>query len=693
MKYPFVKQKDLKDCGCCCLLMITRYFGGSVSLEYLRELTNTTKNGVSAFDLIEGSKKLGFSAYGVKGDITELNKKNTPCIAHVIINKSYQHFIVIYNIDHKNKTLTIADPNYKKIKKMSFEEFNKISTKTFIILTPYKKIMYVEKNKKFDKFFLNILINHKKSLFIMFFLSIIIAFSQIFLSFEFKIFLEYVINYCTIYNLLLLGLIFLSIVLLKEISSFHRNNLTNKLNHLLDKSMFNEVYNHILSLPYLYYKNRTTGEIISRLNDLTNVRNVISKFIISLLFDLVLLIISITFLFILSSKLALVIVVAILLLIMTILIFNSSLEEKITNAKEDGSKLNSFLVETIDGIETIKNQNAVSFIKKKFLIKNSLFNKNSYIYNRIFILEEFIKNLIVTLCDLAILIYGSYLCVSNQLDLATLITFITLTSYVFSPISSITDLILSIKEAKVSFNRIRELYEVDEEKNNSKSSDNNKINNIKISNLVYSYNNTYNLIKNVNMEINSGNKILIYGDSGTGKSTLAKIITGNLKTNNKSIYINDKDINKYSKDYLNRKICYISNSDKLFTTSIYNNIVMDKENLNNLDNILKICQVDEFVLDMPLAYDMLVEENGFNLSGGQKQRILLARSLLKDADIYILDETLNQVDISKERKILKDIFNYYKDKTFIYISHRFNNNDLFDKKYCIRDGVCVNESI
>ena len=80
---------------------------------------------------------------------------------------------------------------------------------------------------------------------------------------------------------------------------------------------------------------------------------------------------------------------------------------------------------------------------------------------------------------------------------------------------------------------------------------------------------------------------------------------------------------------------------------------MDKENLNNLDNVLKICQVDEFVLDMPLAYDMLVEENGFNLSGGQKQRILLARSLLKDADIYILDETLNQVDISKERKILK----------------------------------------
>ena len=143
MKYPLVRQKDLKDCGVCCLLMITRYFGGSVSLEYLREVTNTTRNGVSALDLIEGSKKIGFTSFGVNGDISNLKIENTPCIAHVIINKSYEHFIVIYKIDYKRKKLLIADPNNNKLIKMSFDDFRKISSNNYILLKPLKKKRYL----------------------------------------------------------------------------------------------------------------------------------------------------------------------------------------------------------------------------------------------------------------------------------------------------------------------------------------------------------------------------------------------------------------------------------------------------------------------------------------------------------------------------------------------------------------------
>ena len=94
-----------------------------------------------------------------------------------------------------------------------------------------------------------------------------------------------------------------------------------------------------------------------------------------------------------------------------------------------------------------------------------------------------------------------------------------------------------------------------------------------------------------------------------------------------------------------------------------------------------------------MAYDTLLEENGFNLSGGQRQRIILARALLKKANIYILDESLNEVDIKKERQILQNIFNTYKDKTFIIISHRFHNQDLFNKKYRIDQGVSYEESV
>ena len=320
MKYPFTKQRDLKDCGVCCLSMITRYYGGGVSLEYLREITNTTRSGVTAFDLIEGSKKIGFSAYGVKGNINDL--EFTPCIAHVINKKSYEHFIVIYKIDHKKKKLYIADPSNNHVIKISFDEFNKISSNVFILLKPNKPIQYVSKNKKFDDLCFSLLKDNISFILKLFIISFVITFLQIVLSFEFKVLSEYVVAYKTPYNLLLLSLLFIGIVLLKELTNLKRNNLSNKLNHLLDRNLFIEVYNHLLSLPYLYYKNRTTGEIVSRINDLESIRNIISKFFITLFFDLLLLFGTIFILYVLSSKLLIIIIISLIILSLLIFIFN-----------------------------------------------------------------------------------------------------------------------------------------------------------------------------------------------------------------------------------------------------------------------------------------------------------------------------------------------------------------------------------
>lgn len=695
MKYPFEKQKDLKDCGVCCLLMLTRYYGGDVSKEYLREITNTTKEGVSAYDLIEGAKNLGFDSYGVNGDIKELKIENTPCIAHVIYKKRYPHFIVIYKTNKRKRFLLVADPNDNHIKKLSYEEFNKISTKNYIILTPRKKIMFTEKNDCLKKLILNTVITNRKHLIKIIILSIIISIVQIILSFDFKILTEYVISYNTTYNLLLISLLFISFIFIKELSNYNRNRLMNTINHEFDKSLFLNVYNHLLSLPYLYYKNRTTGEIVSRMDDLISIRDVISKFVVTTVIDLFLLISSLICLFILNAALFIIVIVSLFLLFLFMILFNNSLENRINKTKQYGSKLNSYLVETIGGIETIRNQNIVSYIKKKFLLKYCIYNKNSYKYNNLFINLDFIKNIIIGMSNLLLLIIGSYLVTSHNIDVTLLITFITITSYVYTPVENITNLLLSLKDAKISFNRIHELFEIEEEKDNSFKDKNDFLTgDIKLDDLKYSYNNRDIFLKNVNLNIENTSKTLIYGKSGSGKSTIAKIMAGILKIPNKYLYYNNRDINKYSSNTIRKDICYISNNETLFTDSIYNNIVLDKE-LSDKDffEVSKLCMVDEFVDLKPLAYDTLIEENGFNLSGGEKQRILLARALLKDANVYILDEALNQVDIKRERKILNDIFNKYPNKTFIYISHRFHNEDLFDKKYRIEDGISYEEFI
>jgi len=692
MKYPFEKQIDLKDCGVCCLSMITRYYGGGVSREYLRQITNTTKDGVSAYSLIEGAKTLGFSSYGVSGTFTDITNDNLPCIAHVIINKNLKHFIVIYKIDKKKKNLLIADPAKKGLTKISFDEFKQITSNKFILLKPQKKIKYIEKNLLLKKLLINYLYHNTNHIFFLFLLSFIITLFNILSSFQFKFLIELVIEYNNINNLPFLSLLFLFIIFIKEVCSLIRNKIINNINHRLDKLLFSNVYNHILSLPYLYYKNRTTGEVVSRMEDLSSIRNVISKLLVTVILDSVLALFTLLTLFFISNKLTIILVIILSLILTITFIFRPLLEDRIIKSKEEAAKLNSFLIETINGIETIKNQNILEFIKNNFLLKYCKYNKNSYDYNNIFIIEQFIRDIIDELGTLIIMIFGCILVLNNKLNIASLITYITLMNYLLDPIKNIIDLDLSYKDAKTSFIRIKELYEIEEEKDTNKYSNKTITGNIISNNLMYSYNGKDLFLKDINLNIKSGDRVLIYGSSGSGKSTLAKILSKELDVKNKKLFYDDKDINNYNLSTIRKDICYISQQETLFTDSIYQNIVLDKiVDYDDFLNITQLCMVNEFTEKNILAYDMLLEENGFNLSGGQRQRVILARSMLKNANIYIFDESLNEVDINKERKILENLFKVYKDKTFIIISHRFHNQDLFNKKYRIENGVSYEE--
>lgn len=145
-KYPFLKQEGIKDCGATCLSMIIEYYKGFVNIEKLRELTKTTRTGTTAYDLVEAAKKLGFNSYGIECDLDNINvdKLYLPAIAHVIIDRSYHHFVVIYEINFSKKQLIIADPA-SKLKKMTFEEFKKIFTNKLLIMYPIRNIDKEEK--------------------------------------------------------------------------------------------------------------------------------------------------------------------------------------------------------------------------------------------------------------------------------------------------------------------------------------------------------------------------------------------------------------------------------------------------------------------------------------------------------------------------------------------------------------------
>ena len=672
-KYPFSKQESLKDCGPTSLQMIIKYYGGYTSLERLRNLMKTDKTGTNAYNLIEAAKTLGFEAYGVKSSLEQLNKNNLilPAIAHVIINNSYEHYVVIYDINYKKKKIILADPA-SRIYTTSFEEFNKIWSGVLILLYPKEKLEIEKKSNIFKLVFL-MMKENKKNYISIFLMSFLILLFTIFFSFYFQFLIDNIYHKTVLIQIFI---VFISLSLLKSLTSLFRNEIVLILKQKIDFSLTLGVIKQIINLPYQYYKTRSTGDVVSRINDLENIKQVLNNTILIFFIEMPFALCALIILFIYNKILFLVSFITIILYLLLSLIFRKKFNNLINNCQHKKANVTTCMVESIQGFETIKGLNINDNIINNLENKYSKYLKDTYELESNYNVQEFFKNLISEFSFLFIIFVGIILIRNNLLTLGMLITLNTLITYFLEPIKNIINYDFAFKEANNSYKRICEIF-------------NNKNNNecliskgdIDISSLSFTYNNKKDSLKNINLKIKEGNKVLLIGKSGSGKSTLLKLL--------KKYYESNSNIcvdNNYA--YSNLNITYIAQNEILFTDSLINNLKLNRNiDLNSINSVVKLCYVDSIIKNNSLGLNMLIEENGFNLSGGEKQRIILARSLLSKFDILLIDEGLNQIDINLERKILKNIFNKYSDKTIIIVSHRYDNKDLFNQVIEISDGM------
>ena len=680
-------QDEIKDCGASCISMIVRYYGGYVRKSNLIDMTKTTKKGTTAFNIKNTLIDLGFEANGIKCKLKDINKNNIvlPCIANVTLNNTYKHFIVIYKINYNKKYLVIGDPA-DKIKKISFDNFNKIFNNVLIVCYPIKNIP-IEKNMSFKDLVFHLIMPHKQILLNICILSTFITLFSVMTSF----YTEYMINSLNIYSkkyLLLISYIFFSIYILKIISNHFRNKLLLFINQKLELVLTLDIFNKIIRLPYSYYQNRTTGDVISRINDLESVRNMVGKVSISIFVDLPLTLLSLIVLFMINKTLFLIGAIILILYFIIIVLFRKSFNNYIRKVQVKKGEATTFMVESISGFETIKGMHIEGNVEKKFEKKYVKLVSLVFKYQNLYFIQNLFKELIDNIGFILIILIGCFLVVDDVITLGNLLTFSTLLIYFLEPIKNIINLDTVIKEAKNSLNRIIDIttYKV---KDNGLV-DRLESGNIEFKNLDYSFNDKDYILKNINLEINNGSKVMVVGKSGSGKSTLFKILTKFYNIKNNKVFINGIDINNYKINVINENILYIGQNEILFNDTLYNNLVFDSIDSSNFLDICKMCYVDEIVTSN-LGYNMLIEENGFNLSGGEKQRIVLARALLKKFNILIIDEGLSEVDVNMERNILKNIFEKFSDKTIIVISHRIDNLDLFDNLISFKNGVVIND--
>ena len=267
-----ILQDGNKDCGVCCLLSIIRYYGGDVSREYLRELTGTTKSGVSFYQLLEAASSLGFSCEGVKGDLAFLDISKLPCIAHITYQKKYQHFVVVYEMNKAKKEIILMDPAKGKVV-LSFAEFTMLSSGYFLYLSP-NKILPVFYEKKTLVLFVQYFCRRYKLYFILiFFSSLFCLFCQLVITFHFQYLFDYAVMY-SVFSLVFQFSFFLLLFYLNLLCfRFFKNFLLTKLGMVFDKELIFYVYQQILLLPYLFFKNRSLGEVMERLQEVIKIKN------------------------------------------------------------------------------------------------------------------------------------------------------------------------------------------------------------------------------------------------------------------------------------------------------------------------------------------------------------------------------------------------------------------------------------
>ena len=652
--------------------MIINYYGGYINKDNLIFKSKTNRNGTTGYNIKETLSSIGLDTKGIKCTLEDINSNNIilPCIANVIIDNKYKHYIVIYEIN-KNYIL-IADPA-DKIKKLSLSQFKEIFNNVIIMCYPTRNLPY-EKNLSSIDFIVSIIKPYKKELKNIFLLSLFITFFSILTSFYTENMLN-ALNTFSKKHLFFIFLIFFSIYILKIITNLFRSKALTYFNRKINLVLTFDVFKRIIKLPYCYFKNKTTGDMISRINDLENVREMISRVALSIFIDLPLTLVSLVVLFIINKTLFSIGFLMLILYFIIVVLFRRIFNNYITDIKYKRSEYISHMIESISGYETVKGIHIEDSVVNKFEKKYIMFLNKIFNYQNLYIIQELLKDLINDIGFILITLIGTYLVLDNKMSIGTLFTFSSLLIYFLEPIKNILSLDQVIKESKISLKRILDVVIYEEESIGIIDTFSNG--NIEFKNLSFSFNDKDNILDNINLTINKGEKLMVIGKSGTGKSTLFKLLMGYYKTNNSSIKINDINLNDYKKETLDKNILYISQQEILFNDTFYNNLVFDNNNLESLNSVVNICNIDN-IMDKNLKYNTLIEENGSNLSGGERQRVVLARSLLKNFSILIIDEGLSEVDIDTERKVLKEMFKKYKDKTIIVISHRLDNMDLFD---------------
>lgn len=674
MSYKYERQHGIKDCGVTCLYNIIKYYNGNISMSKLRRLTKTNENGTNVYNIVNASNSLGLKAEAYKCEFNDLSKVKLPIIAHIKLDNKFDHFVILEKIN--NEKIIVQDPIRGKVLYDDIS-FKKEWTGSIITFDKMNNLVKEKQNGAFINLKSYIFL-YKKILLFFLVLTILASLFSLLNSF----YLSSLYNQKNNYHIVLF--LFLLFSVFKIITDYIRNSIVFDFDNNFDSKLTNNIYKKILSLPLKYHHSRPVGDIMSRVNDLSSIKEFINFVSFSLITDFLFVIIIFIIIFFINKLLFLLLIIFALTYMFVYLLFRDKIYSMSLILKEKNSEVNSYLIESILGIDTIKNFNIEKERKLRFKSKYNNLLKLNVKYNKFILSIELFQNFIMTISNVFILFVGIKLVNKGLLLFSNLIIINSLLIYFFISLKNIIYFDRILIDSKNSYNRLEDL--LDEEEDNNNKSNFNFNNNIEFKNVAYSYD-SYNIFENLSFNIDKGDFVFVKGDSGVGKSTLFKILTKQINDYKGKVIIDNTNIKNLSLNDIRNNICFVSQNEIIFTDTILNNITLFKEvTKKELEKVIRITGIYKFLKEKNISLNFLLEENGHNISGGERQRILLARALLQNKKILILDETTNGIDILSEENIVRKVKEEY-DVTLILISHRYDNLKLFNKVFEIKGGT------
>lgn len=459
----------------------------------------------------------------------------------------------------------------------------------------------------------------------------------------------------------------------------------------------NEVFKKYETLSQNFYVENRTGDLMNRITeDIARVRMYVGPAVMYTINTLIRFAIVIFYMIKISKILTLIVLLPLPLLAYSIFKISSEINKKSTIFQENLSKLTSFAQEYFSGIRVVKSFHIQLFKGLELEDLSRINYKKSIDLAKTQAFFAPLMLLLIGLSNLFVISVGSYMYIQGSLlNLGVIAKFILYINMLIWPVTSIGWVSSLVQEAEASQKRINEFLKITPDiRVDLKATSHTTINTIEFKNVSFHYPNTDELIlKDVSFKIKKGERVVILGSTGAGKSTLLSLLPRLYDASEGTIFIDGINIKKIQLQDIRNAISVVPQDSFLFSDTIFNNICFGKEgsNLKNVITVAKQAVIHDTILGFKDQYETLLGERGITLSGGQKQRLSIARALIKEAPILLLDDSLSAVDTETEEKILNNFTKYIKNQTIIMVTHRVSSAKDADKIIVLEKGIITQQ--